>query len=106
MAKQEEKKMIKIERPKMVEFESVGDTAIGTLVGITTGETRFGEAQFLKITTDEGEKLSVCVSASLSLVDWEDLLGKYISITYTGEEKSTKNKGKTYKTFDVAYRED
>lgn len=106
MAKQDEKKMIKIERPKMVEFESVGDMVAGTLQGITTGETQYGEAQFLKITSDAGEKLSVCVSASLALVDWEDLIGKFISITYTGEEKSKKNKGKTYRTFDIAYRED
>jgi hypothetical protein len=92
-------------RPAMVEFDAIGKTAAGTITAITTGETQFGEAQFLQLLTDEGEKQSVCMSSSMALYDWDEMIGKYVEIEYTGEEKSKKNKGKTFKTFDIRCEE-
>ena len=95
--------LVKVERPTMVEFDSIGVTAAGTLVGITQGITQFGEAEFLQLRTDDGQKTSVCISSSMALVDWEELQGLYVEIEYTGDEKSKKNKGKTYKTFEIRH---
>jgi hypothetical protein len=95
--------MVKVERPKMVQFDSIGDTAEGYLVSITEGETQFGTARFLQLADDDGKKSSVCVSASLALTPWEDLEGLYVRIEYTGDEKSKKQKNKTYKTFDIQH---
>lgn len=93
--------MKSVTRPKMVSFDEIGTVAAGTLQAITEGETQFGTAEFLQMITDDNEKISVCISSALALYDWENLIGCYIEITYTGDEKSKKNKGKTFKTFDL-----
>lgn len=94
-----------VTRPTMVSFDEIGTTAAGTLIAITEGETQFGTAEFLQMQQDNGEKISVCISSSLALYDWEELMGKYLEIEYLGDEKSKKNKGKTFKTFDLRAEE-
>ncbi len=93
--------MVAVTRPKMVSFDEIGTMAAGYLQGITEGETQFGTAEFLQLLTEDGEKISVCISSALALYDWDSLTDKYVEITYTGDEKSKKNKGKTFKTFDI-----
>ena len=100
------RKMKAVTRPQMVSFDEIGTTAAGVLTAITEGETQFGTAEFLQMVTDEGEKISVCISSALALYDWESLMGAYVEIEYTGDEKSKKNKGKTFKTFDLRVAED
>lgn len=99
------RKMKEVTRPAMVEFDVIGKIAAGTIVAITEGETQFGAARFLQLVSDEGEKLSVCLSSSMALYDWDAMTGKYVEIEYTGEEKSKKNKGKTFKTFAIRAEE-
>lgn len=94
-----------VTRPQMVSFDEIGTVAAGVLSAITEGETQFGTAEFLQMVTDQGEKISVCVSSALALYDWEALMGSYIEIEYTGDEKSKKNKGKTFKTFALRVAE-
>lgn len=100
------RKMKAVTRPQMVSFDEIGTVAAGVLSAITEGETQFGTAEFLQMVTDQGEKISVCISSALALYDWEALMGSYIEIEYTGEEKSKKNKGKTFKTFDLRVADD
>jgi len=95
------RKMKTVSRPRMVSFDEIGTVAGGVLSAITEGETQFGTAEFLQMVTDQGEKISVCISSALALYDWEALMGSYIEIEYTGDEKSKKNKGKTFKKFDL-----
>lgn len=95
------RKMVAVTRPRMIAFDEIGTVAAGMLQEITEGETQFGTAEFLQLITEDDEKISVCKSSALALYDWDKLIGKYIEITYTGDEKSKKNKGKTFKTFDL-----
>lgn len=99
------RKLVKVEKPVLFEFDEIGKIAAGTILGITEGETQYGTARFLQMLSDDGDKFSVCISASLNLVDWEDLEGLYCEIEYTGEEKSKKNKGKTFKTFEIRHEQ-
>jgi len=99
------RKMVEVERPVMVEFDTIGKVVEGTLVGIQDGITQYGEARFLQIKTDDDQNLSVCMSSSMALIEWDDLVGLYVSIEYTGDEKSKNNKGKTYKTFKVQHEQ-
>lgn len=101
-ARSSRRNMKKVTRPTMFEFDEIGIVACGTILGITEGETQFGPAEFLQLIQDDGEKISVCISSALALYDWEELTGKYVEIEYTGEEKSKKNKGKTFKTFEIS----
>lgn len=83
-----------------VSFLNPGDCAEGLLQGKTTGTTQFGEAEFLQIVDDNGETQSVCISSNLAGYNWQDMMGMYVRITYTGNEKNPATK-RTFKVYDV-----
>ena len=85
-------------------YEREGQSAEGVLMAIKDVKTEHGETSILCLEDDDGVKTSVFLTSALAHHQWDDYIGRYVIITYTGEEKNPKTK-RTYKAFCVEVEE-
>lgn len=102
MAKERRWKKVENTLPEKVMFDKVGDAAEGYVLETREITTKHGPVDVLIITDAENKKAtrSVFLSAALALTNWEELMGAYVRIEYTGDEKNPKT-GRTFKAYDV-----
>lgn len=87
--------------PEILTFDVVGAEALFVVDEIVEGKTEYGEAEFVYVTLDTGEKRAFIVSAGLRYYNWEEFKGKTIKMVYEGlvRNPNTNNKFKKYKIF-------
>lgn len=90
---------LKLQNRNYFMFEAVGDSIEGTISGMFTANTQYGEQTVLILTTADGSR---CVGCNSNLALYLDQLaeGMTVRITYTGTEKNAKTKH-VYRVFDV-----
>lgn len=96
----EKRKFKEVEQTKFHNFTEE-ESVEGTLVDIKKGE--YGKQPVLQL--DDGSKVTLPSKTVLENKISEDLVGKYIKVTYLGEEQSKKNKKWKYEDFKVEVAE-
>ncbi|MBO7731308.1 MAG: hypothetical protein J6S67_02095 [Methanobrevibacter sp.] len=82
----------------------VGATLEGVYVKVEHLNTQFGESEKYIIEKDDGTKIGVFSTASLTRQFNNVPVGSYVWITYKGEE--TSKNGRPVKVYDVDYDDD
>lgn len=83
-----------------MKFIEEGDYVRGILTGINERESSFGVQKYLTLMQENGEYINVGITSSLSYVNFETLIDRFIKIEYDGYIMN-KNTGRKYKSFKI-----
>ena len=88
-------------------FNEEGDFVEGILTGIGERESTYGVQKYLTLVQEDDEYINVGITSSLSYVNFESLIDKFIKIEYVGYvlNKNTRRKYKSFKIYEGVVNE-
>lgn len=85
-----------------MKFEEEGDYVEGILTGIAERESSFGVQKYLTLMQENDEYINVGITSSLSFVNFETMIDRFIRIEYDGYvlNENTRRKYKSFKIYE------
>jgi len=71
----------------IVRFNKIGDSVEGLLVDVSQQSTKFGGAFVATLKKEKGIEERIIIADLLWEYPWDDLVGKYIKVVFSGWER-------------------